>query len=91
MKTTYYPIVFLQGEEAMPVLEMLDKDGKRAAMNYLQEWDCGERYDGTDRPCYGKEDLTVTFAVGSDGYILSWNNNIGYIGLEAFVNEYIYA
>ena len=71
-------IVFMQGEDAQEALDILDNDGTDAAIEYLAQWDMepGEIEDesaaGTDDDVYQSD----------DGYILTYNTRLGYIGLE---------
>ncbi|MFC7942859.1 hypothetical protein ACFUPZ_06330 [Microbacterium oxydans] len=39
-------VVFLQGEEAEEVLEMIDADGAAAGLNHLKRWDYGDETTG---------------------------------------------
>ena len=72
-------IVFMQGDEANEPLSILDTDGTEATIEYLAQW---------HRP--GEHELAQETAAGSsddvletdDGFILTWNVRLGYIGLE---------
>lgn len=35
-------VVFLQGEEAISVLDMIDRSGSETAIHHLSQWDCGD-------------------------------------------------
>lgn len=77
---TYQSIVFIQGDEANEPLDILDRDGAAAAVRYLAQWDYGDEN--------GSPEMTESSAGTSDrqerhgDYLLTWNNRLGYIGLE---------
>ena len=73
----YEQIVFMQGQEADHPLNILMQDGKDAAMDYLKQWHYPGEHDGDKELGRGKLDKTYE----KDGYIMSWNSSIGYIGL----------
>lgn len=79
-------VVFLQGEEADAVLNVIDRDGTDAAIEHLARWDYGQEttdaalengyvYD-TEPPASGT-DRTVTAA----GYAVTYNHALGHVGL----------
>ncbi|UPW02903.1 hypothetical protein M1C57_14475 [Rhodococcus pyridinivorans] len=79
-------VVFLQGEEADQVLDVIDRDGTTAAIEHLAGYDYGEEttqaamengyvYDG---PPTGALDRVVT---GEDGYTLTYNPFAGHVSL----------
>ena len=74
----YERIVFMQGEDADEALAILDEQGRCAAIDYLCQWDCGDGGDIHDEPGNGSSDHVYR----KDGYRLSYNPAIGYIGLE---------
>ena len=74
----YEDVVFLQGEEAYQPLEILSTKGKDAALEYLKQWHYPGEHQGSQELGHGTEDQTYE----KDGYIMSWNPNIGYIGLQ---------
>ncbi len=78
-------LVFLQGSEADPVLDLIDDEGIAAAVTYLASWDYGDEtveeaianghvYD--ELPA-GVLDKTATH----DVYTMTYNPHIGYVGL----------
>lgn len=74
----FQEIVFIQGEEAEELLEILKSRGESAALQYLVQWDYGEG-DGDihDENPAGSNDSTY-----SEGcYIISYSTTLGYIGL----------
>lgn len=83
----YQNIVFMDGDEADIVLEVLDEHGEEAAIGYLTQWDHG---DGggeiNDNPQSGSADDTYTSEDGM--YRLTWNRHLNYIGLEGIINGY---
>lgn len=73
----YEQIVFLQGNEADHALNILMQDGRDEAMDYLKQWHYPGEHDGSNELGHGSMDKTYE----KDGYIMSWNSSIGYIGL----------
>lgn len=78
-------VVFLQGEEADEVLDLVDRDGTDAAIQHLRGWDYGaETTDAAlengyvyDEPPTGPLDRVVT-----DGdYTLTYNAAMGHVSL----------
>lgn len=85
----YENVVFAQDEEANEPLEILNNKGKDAALEYLKQWHQPGSHMGSDSLDYGSDDYTYE----KDGYIMSWNPHIGYIGLQfdlSNMNENIY-
>ena len=81
----YENVVFLQGEEAEEPLRILNDEGEDAALEYLMQWHDVGNHEGTDELNHSENDNV--YEVGN--YIMSWNNRLGYIGLqyEFDVNE----
>jgi hypothetical protein len=73
----YEDVVFLQGDEAEEALNILDNDGKEAALNYLAQWHSPGHGMGRNELPHGNSDETFE----KDGYHMSWNSSLGYIGL----------
>lgn len=80
----YERIVFLQGEEATAALDELEAHGEEEAIEYLSQWDMGDGGDIHDEPASGDSDNVYE---SDDGYRLSYNTRLGYIGLERLVEE----
>ena len=74
----YRNIVFVQGEEAEKVLNILDKQGEEAALNYLLQWNYGDspEEEREDQP-WGNSDIIYK----KDNFVMSYNEKIGYAGL----------
>lgn len=78
-------VVFLQGEEADAVLDLLNRDGTDAAISHLAGWDYGEDTtqaaleDGHvyDSPPVGATDRLVT----GDVYALTYSPFLGHVAL----------
>ncbi len=79
-------IVFLQGEEAHPVMEIIDRQGTDAAIAYLAGWDHGEEtisdamengYVYDTAPQSGADRLTT-----SGDYALTYSPDLNYVGLS---------
>ena len=79
-------VVFLQGEEADQVLDVIDRDGTAAAIEHLKGWDYGEETTQAalengyvyDEPPTGALDRVIT---GEDGYTLTYNPFAGHVSL----------
>lgn len=79
-------VVFLQGEEADQVLDLIDRDGTAAVIEHLKGWDYGEETTQAalengyvyDEPPTGALDRVVT---SEDGYTLTYNPLVGHVGL----------
>lgn len=78
-------VVFLQGDEADEVLDLIDRDGTDAAIDYLQGWDYGDETTDAalvngyvyDQPPTGAQD----HAVSEGDYTLTYNPIAGYVSL----------
>ncbi len=84
MKTNQAPkdyrhICFLQGEEATEALSNLDLRGINSTVNMLAEYDTEpESCRHTDESPAGRSDTSFRT---KDGFELTWNDRLGYIGL----------
>lgn len=75
----YEQVVFLQGDEAEEALEIFREDGADAAADHLKQWHYpGEHEVRATSGAGGSDDVTNT----DDGYILTVNTGLDYIGLE---------
>jgi len=74
----YENVVFLQGDDAYEPLERLNREGKDAALEYLKQWHYPGEHEGTNQLGHGTSDQVYE----KDGYIMSWNPYLGYIGLQ---------
>ena len=75
---TYQSIVFIQGDEANEPLDILDRDGTAAAVEYLKQWDYGDSPEPQKSSSAGTSDWQERHG----DYLLTWNARVGYIGLE---------
>jgi hypothetical protein len=75
----YQRIVFVQGDEAVEPLAILDREGPAAAIELLSQWDDGLPGQVSGEPSSGDMDDVAEL----NGYRLSWNSRLGYIGLES--------
>ena len=77
----YSNIIFLQGEEANEVINILEKQGEQKAFDYLQQWNYGESpietNNNQDFTPWGTNDRLYKI----DNYVMSYNLGIPYIGL----------
>lgn len=79
----YREIIFLQCLEQDPELQtMLDERNEPAMLEYLKQWDYGEG-EIRDKASHGTDDYTYF----DEGYLLSYNPGLGYIGLEFCIKE----
>lgn len=79
----YEQIIFMQGHEADEAMDILNNDGPEAAMEFLKQWHYPGQHDGSKELGHGTQDKTFE----KDGYIMSWNPYLPYIGL-VFDTEY---
>lgn len=79
-------VVFLQGDEADAVLDLIDRDGTDAAIEHLAQWDYGDEttdaalengYIYDDQPPASGTDRTVAAA----GYAVAYNHALSHVGL----------
>lgn len=75
----YERVIFAQTDDADEPLSILDNDGEDAAIEYLSEWHNPGEHETADDLSAGSSDRTFE---SDDGYILSWNQGLRYIGLE---------
>lgn len=80
-------VVFMHGEEADAVLDMIDRNGPEAAINHLSQWDYGdETRDAALVNGYVYDEIPQSptdCAIRSDasGYALTYNHHFGYVSL----------
>ena len=80
-------VVFLQGEEADAMLDLIDKNGAEAAIQHLSQWDYGdETRDAALVNGYVYDEIpqSSTDRVIRDdasGYALTYNQQFGYVSL----------
>lgn len=79
MKKVYERIFFAQDHQAEEALAILEHKGEEAAVEHLSQWHFPGEHETEDYPSHGKADTVYRTP---DGYILSYNTGIGYIGLE---------
>lgn len=82
-RARYYPIVFLQGEEAEEAMDMLDQQGEEAALRHLlQTYYDQDSLRALDNDQYkGRQDHEYREVIDGETYIMNWNYGIPYIGL----------
>jgi len=78
---TYESIVFMQGEEADEVLDILEEQGEEAAMDFLMQWDMGEGGEEYDTPPWGEADKLYE----KGDYVMSYNTGLPAFGLTRIV------
>lgn len=93
---SWHSIVFVQGEEADKVFEMLyEIDGVlwsgpyaetiERTVEHLSQWDSGEEseHSPTDEPQFGSESRTAEH----NGYTLAWDTHMGCLSLNRETKE----
>jgi len=80
----YEDVIFLQGENAEEAMDILNNDGKEAALEYLKQWHYPGEHMGRNELPHGTQDKTFV----KDGYIMAWNPYLPYIGLT-FDTSYV--
>lgn len=86
-------VIFLQGDEGRRVTDALTHtDGVvrhgvtaasiEAVVDYLTQWDYGEYHDIGTTTRAGSRDERVQV----DSYLLTWNADLGYVGLEVVLD-----
>ena len=73
----YEDVVFLDGSEADEALSILNQEGEDAAMEYLKQWHDHGNHMGREELPFGTSDR----AYEKDGYIMGYNEPLGYISL----------
>ena len=74
----YEDIAFLNGQEAEEALDILQNEGEDEAMEYLKHaYHYPNEHQIKDHPGTGTSDTVYE----KDGYIMSYNRPLGYIGL----------
>ncbi len=86
---TWATIVFIQGEEADLPLSLIDSDGPMAAVEYLSQWDYGERDDVRKEPPWGPHDNLHRIVDAGYETVLAWNAPLSYIGLHQLVETHV--
>lgn len=76
----YENVVFMQGHDAEEALEILNTHGEEAAIEHLKQWHYPGEHEIVPEIGAGTQD---TVHETDDGYILTYNNPLGYIGLYA--------
>ncbi|MDI6945061.1 MULTISPECIES: hypothetical protein [Microbacterium] len=80
-------VVFLQGQEADEVLDLIDRHGPETAARHLAQWDCGEETRDAalvNGYVYDEIPQAATDRVLRDDaspYALTYNHHFGYVSL----------
>lgn len=77
-KDRYEDIVFIQGDEANEIYDILNEKGEEAALDYLKQWHLPNEHQTSDELLHGKNDRVYK----KDGYIMSWSPKGLYFGLQ---------
>jgi hypothetical protein len=83
----YSNIIFLQGDEADEVINILNKKGEQKAFDQLQEWNYGEspieENNSEGYTPWGSRDHLYKV----ENYVMSYNLGIPYIGLTEVIES----
>ena len=85
--TRWMSVVFLQGEEADAVLDMIDRIGPEAAIRHLSQWDYGnETRDAALVNGYVYDEIPQSptdrvIRDNASAYALTYNHHFGYVSL----------
>lgn len=78
---TYADVIFMSGDEADSVLDMLDNDGPHAALIHLTDWDYGDGQNTRDLPPWGDDDRLHEADLDGLRYVMSWHHGLRYVSL----------
>ena len=76
----YQNIVFMQGDEAIPVLDMIENQSEQDALEHLLQWDYGDGLEEENQP-WGESDKLFLH----HDLVLSWNTGIPYVSLTRII------
>lgn len=79
----YRNIVFLHDYQDPEPFRVLEEEGEISAIEYLAQWDMDGAGEISNKPSHGSGDYTWEH----EGYLLSYNLSLGYIGIEAVERE----
>lgn len=65
----YTSIVYVQGDEAYPILDLIADGDYDSVMSYLMQWETGDETDIRDEPAWGDTDRLYRWK----NYVLSWD------------------
>jgi hypothetical protein len=71
-------IVYLQGQEALEAMDILQNDGPDATVDFLKQYHYPSEHEALANLGHGRSDKTYA----KDGYLLAWNSLIPYISLQ---------
>jgi len=71
-------IIYLDGHQAEPVLELIKTEGEQAGLNHLMQWHYPGEHEITERHLSGSMDNVYQ----DNGYIMYYSTLYEYVGLE---------
>jgi hypothetical protein len=80
----FQSIVFMQGDDAVEAMEILDENGPDALLDYLLQWDTDEPAKVSRYPFWGTSDRLITRKEKDSYLVLSYNLRQTYCGLCRF-------
>ena len=78
-------IIFFQGDDANEYLDLLDRKGERAAVKQLMEYWQPGNHDLAHELSAGSSDYQEFIKVDGIEFVLTYNTNLNYIGLEHII------
>jgi len=75
-------IIFFQGDDANEYLDLLDRKGERAAVKQLMGWWYPGEHDLAHELSAGNSDYQSFIKVDGIEFVLTYNTDLNYIGLE---------
>lgn len=85
-------VVFMQGEEADAVLDLIERSGPEAAIQHLSQWDYGDEtrdaalVNGYVYDAIPQNPTDRVIRDESSGYALTYNQHFGYVSLLSHFN-----
>lgn len=83
----YGDIVFLEGSEAEEILNIIDKQGEAAGLEYLEQWDYGDVGEVRDQEPWGSNDRVYQ----EGDLVMSYNDNNASVGLTRILDDDVVA
>lgn len=79
----YEQIIFLEedgvnADSAEEAFQILEDEGIEDAIDFLKQWHYPGEHETRNDPGFGTSDEIAE----QDGYIMAWNDSLGYISLE---------
>ncbi len=80
----YECIIFIQGDGAEEVMDIIEEHGEEAGMNYLSEYDYGEgEIEELPEPPWGRADEQYW----DNDYVMTYNYGLSYVSLTRVIKD----